>query len=225
MPKIGTFIHDDPSKYISVDSRAYGRHLRAKRGTHTPLVVTDAMRKAGELLKSANQYAKVIFDAFRPFCKNIKDGKLWSRLVSLFRKQLGEGAIDLSALHRLSFRTRRNLASVLAWKMEVTQSGDSEKSLEVKVISKSASKISPLKTDGYEQIIIAVVLDEEFRATVFSDAKLNPVSEAFVEHVATFVLHAGANTAIIALKCTHQYRGQECAGIGTGMNVVKILEL
>lgn len=227
MPKITSFISSAEigQEYTVVNSGAYGRHVRAKRGTHKPIVVTDAMKKAGALMRSANGHAKVIFDAFKPYCKNIKDGKLWSRLVAAFRKQLQYDDLDLHAVFlRFYFHRRRPLSGVLFHNLEVIQPEGKEKSIVVKVSSKSAVKPGRHDPDHYEQIVIAVFLDADFRATVLSDAKLHPVSrDKRNEHVVTFPYPEGARTAIIALKCNHQYQGKECAGVLCGMSVVKIV--
>ncbi len=227
MPKITSFISSAEigQQYTVVNSGAYGKHLRAKRGTHKPLVVTDAMKKAGALMRSANGHAKVIFDAFKPYCKNIRDGKLWSRLVAAFRKQLQYDDLDLHAVFlRFYFHRRRPLSGVLFHNLEVTQPEEKEESFVVKVNSKSAVKPGRHKADGYEQIIIVVFLDADFRATVLSDTKVLPIfPDKRSEHVATFTRPAGARTAIIAIKCNHQYQGKECAGVKCGMSVVKIV--
>ncbi len=229
MPKISSIISssEDGEKRTVVNSRAYGKHVRAKRGTHKPLVVTDAMKKAGELMRSANAHAKVIMDAFKPFCKDLRDGKRWSRLVALFRKQLQEGDIDLQVLvDTFYFHNRRRLNSVLSLNGEEPQTEESGKSVVVKVSSESAVKPGRHDPDKYKQIIIAVFLDANFRASVLTDTKVMPIAPGKRnEHIATFSRPEGARTLIIAMKCIHLDYEKESAGITPGMSVVSVVTL
>ena len=70
-----------------VDSKAYGAHARAKRGTYTPISLSEGMQKSAEVQKQVNLMAKIIFDAVNGFVPGFKDGKFWARLLSVFRKQ------------------------------------------------------------------------------------------------------------------------------------------
>ncbi len=229
MSKKGSLISSPETgiQYTDVDSKAYGKHTRAKRGTYTPLVVTDTMKKAGELMRSANECAKVIFDALKPFCSDVKDSKMWSRLVAGFRRQLQYDDLDLTAVFEsFYFHPRRPLFGVLSHNLEVTQSEGAEKSLVLKVNSKSTVKPRRNHPDRYEQIIIAVFLDANFRATVLSDSKVHPVApDKHNEHIATFPCPAGAETVIIVMKCTHQFQGRRSPGVASGMSVVKLVLL
>jgi hypothetical protein len=74
-----------------VDSNAYGAHARAKRGTYTPISLSEGMLKSAEVQKQVNLMAKIIFDAVKSFVPGFKDGKFWARLLSVFRKQQKEG--------------------------------------------------------------------------------------------------------------------------------------
>jgi len=76
-----------------VDSKAYGPHARNKRGTFTPITLADGMKKSAELQTQVNQIAKIVFDEVNAFVPGFKDGKFWSRLLSVFRQQqkLGNG--------------------------------------------------------------------------------------------------------------------------------------
>jgi hypothetical protein len=96
-----------------VDSKAYGAHARAKRGTYTPISLSEGMLKSAEVQKQVNLMAKVIFDAVNGFVPGFKDGKFWARLLSVFRKQQKAGKIysykdfDLMEM-RLEYPTSRH---------------------------------------------------------------------------------------------------------------------
>ncbi len=70
-----------------VKSKAYGEHTRAMRGTYTDITLAEGMKASSSDQTQANLMAKVIFDAVNEFAQGFKDGKFWSRLVSVFRQQ------------------------------------------------------------------------------------------------------------------------------------------
>lgn len=74
-----------------VDSKTYGAHARAKRGTYKPISLNQGMKESGAVQKQVNLIAKVIFDAVKDFVPGFKDGKLWARLLSVFRQQQKAG--------------------------------------------------------------------------------------------------------------------------------------
>jgi len=73
-----------------VDSKAYQPHIRAKRGTYTPISLANGMKTSAVEQSRANLMAKIVFDAVHNFAPNFKDGKFWSRLVSVFRQLIKE---------------------------------------------------------------------------------------------------------------------------------------
>lgn len=70
-----------------VNSRTYGKHARAKRGTYTPITLAVGMEKSAKVQTEVNQLAKIVFDSARVFVPRFKDGRLWARLLSVFRQQ------------------------------------------------------------------------------------------------------------------------------------------
>lgn len=74
-----------------VDSRAYGAHARAKRGTYTPITLAEGMQKSAKVQTLVNQLAKIVFDEVNIFVPGFKNGKFWSRLLSVFRQQQKNG--------------------------------------------------------------------------------------------------------------------------------------
>jgi hypothetical protein len=97
-----------------VDSAAYGLHTRAKKGTHTPFVMTEALEKSKNLLQMCNKQAKAIFGALQD---ERRDGTFWSRLVSLFFAELKAG-------RKISVNCLRNLECNLTYKMDNIISSD-----------------------------------------------------------------------------------------------------
>ena len=82
-----------------VNSRAYGDHVRAARGTHKKADVNEAFKKESARLLNANVPAKVLKDAIDIYREELRGGSLWQRLVSMFRRQLKEkGSYDFGEL-------------------------------------------------------------------------------------------------------------------------------
>lgn len=73
-----------------VNSATYQPHVRAERGTYTPISLAEGMKKSATDQTQANLMAKIVFDAVNKFAPGFKDGKLWSRLVSIFRFMVKE---------------------------------------------------------------------------------------------------------------------------------------
>ena len=94
-----------------VDSKRYKRHVRARRGTYTPVTLNDKMTQSKERLISCNKPAKLIFNAI---CTEHKDGGLWTDLLSIFRKQLkADKGFSLQGLLKLECSRLYSLDKVL----------------------------------------------------------------------------------------------------------------
>jgi hypothetical protein len=70
-----------------VNSKTYGKHVRAARGTYKPVQVNDTFKKMSGHLVAAQKPARVIKEAIDPYRIDFKGGMLWNRLVSLFTLQ------------------------------------------------------------------------------------------------------------------------------------------
>jgi hypothetical protein len=82
-----------------VKSKAYGNHVRSKRGTYKKAKLNKALKASSKRLAAANVPAKIFQDAIREYREGLERGDLWRRLLSMFRKQLRkQGAIDFSKL-------------------------------------------------------------------------------------------------------------------------------
>lgn len=83
--------HPAPAGMIEVDSKTYGNHLRAARGSKSPAELNDAMKKHGRRLLASAVPAKLIRDALLPFRTNFTGGQIWQRLLKHFALQAKEG--------------------------------------------------------------------------------------------------------------------------------------
>jgi hypothetical protein len=74
-----------------VNSRAYKPHIRQKRGTLTPVTLSEGMKASARDQTHVNQMAKILFDEVNEFAPYFKNGRFWSRLLSVFRQQKKAG--------------------------------------------------------------------------------------------------------------------------------------
>jgi hypothetical protein len=75
---------------ITVNSRAYGKHERAARGTWKTAELNDSMKGHSERLIGSNMPAKLIHDALQPYRTNFKGGLVWQKLLKHFARQAKE---------------------------------------------------------------------------------------------------------------------------------------
>jgi hypothetical protein len=83
--------HKNPAEKVVVNSKAYGVHERAPRGSKSKAVLNKAMKAHGNRLRESTTPAKLIMDALQPFRENFKGGMIWQRLVKHFAAQAKKG--------------------------------------------------------------------------------------------------------------------------------------
>ena len=100
-----------------VNSKAYGPHLRRKRGSKKKAVLNKAMKESRNKLLQVNKIASLIF---KSISNEHKDGKLWPRLLSKLRLQLRDYNFnDVSCLFRMECHTKRTLEKMLHHLLDV----------------------------------------------------------------------------------------------------------
>lgn len=140
-----------------VDSKRYGEHARAARGTYTPVTINNELVQSGERLQSSNRAAKLIFDAVRD---EHKDGGFWPDLLSVFRKQLKEDKrFSFKGLLNLECSKTHKLDTLLHRQFEI-DAVSAANTLDVTVTLLQHPKWDrKLYLDGYQLGITAVYPD------------------------------------------------------------------
>ncbi|MBS1978335.1 MAG: hypothetical protein JST46_13260 [Bacteroidetes bacterium] len=213
----------------NVHSKLYGKHIRAARGTYKTARINDALKKSGELIQVANRFAKAVKDAIDPYRKNIKDGSLWFRLVSLFRRQLGEkGMVDLRGLKGLEFHPRYKLSNFFFAKVEARLS-ENRNDLEVTATTICDYELAEddKEGDSYQQTIIVIFFDPEMNAVVADESVILPlVYKESQTQKATFLIPDGSTIAVIALKIDFFKQGKSIDWeTKRGMEIVEVVEV
>lgn len=140
-----------------VDSRAYGGHYRAERGSKSRATVNDAFKEASAHLLSANIPSRLIRAALDPFRQDFNKGLLHQRLVSLFHKQSAAmGGFAFAALKDFEINPEFTFDRLLLVNTDVYV--DHENScLSIHLRSRSGPDFKQLKTlKQYTLTVIAI---------------------------------------------------------------------
>jgi hypothetical protein len=148
-----------------VSSRAYGDHVRARRGTYKPAKVNASLKQEVKMVVMANVPAKIVKDAIDPYRGDFLGGTLWSRLVSFFRRQLKtEGQFDFSKLKRFEIHEGYPLDSFINTQSTVSVNKKMWK-LSVEVRYDHHPKFKKVKNiDGYVLTVIGIFPDMKKKA-------------------------------------------------------------
>ncbi|MDF2187699.1 hypothetical protein [Paraflavitalea sp. CAU 1676] len=117
--------------FTHVNSVAYGAHIRAERGTYTPIELNKTMKQCKDRLLKTNVQVKAVFDQLKD---EYRDGTLWSRLLSIFYRQSKEGLKPSTAmLNNLDCNMKCKLRDVLSnlYQVNVVRK---DKSMQVEIV-------------------------------------------------------------------------------------------
>jgi hypothetical protein len=106
-----------------VNSKRYGKHVRAARGTWKEATVNKAFKEASMHLQAARVPAQIIKNALDLYRECFEGGYLWQRLLSLFCKQHKQHyTFDFSALQHMEVHEKFSLARLWEPKVQVCAS-------------------------------------------------------------------------------------------------------
>lgn len=186
-----------------VSSHAYGDHVRAKRGTYKPAPINETLQQESQRMQMANVPAKLFKDAIEPYRGEMKDGSMWQRLVSAFRKQLkADGKFDFSKLVPFELDEKHTLQQKMSVNAFVT--ADEKKSrLKIEITYSAHPTFRRAKdVNGYMLSVISVFTDLKTK-TASTQAKEVPIRK-FKDAVTPLVMQidipSKAKEFIICLK-------------------------
>jgi hypothetical protein len=218
----GIFKYDGTFQGVtSVDSRAYGKHIRKAR---TKFTLGQKMKESSAAMKQANVYAKVFQDAIDPYRRDFRDGMLWQRLVSIFKRQLlKEGKVDFSPLEDHDLNKTHSLSWIISAKVSAVQA---DRTLHVDIISSHARDTTNGRADGYQQTLIGHFVDNALQVKTFSESAFISFNANPGEQQVSFTIPEGSTTAILVLKCNFS-SGSKPLELqkGMGMRVMKVVEI
>jgi hypothetical protein len=157
-----------------VHSKAYKDHVRAAKGTYTPNVLTDALKESSSLLQICNQRARPLFRVLK---EEHHDGRLWSRLVSLFFAELKAGRkINVQCLRNLDCNLQHKLDELLhlGYNIDVKKE---KKKLGIHVRLEGHPKVEDqIPREGY-QLRVVVIYPDFVKDKVRKEVLLGPVTK------------------------------------------------
>jgi hypothetical protein len=205
----------------TVNSLAYGQHIRKAR---TKFTLSKEMKESSAVMKQANVYAKVFKDAIDPYRRDFRDGMLWQRLVSLFKKQLQEkGKADFRSLEGHELHKSHPLSWILNAQATVTTT---DNVLSVHISSRHTQGPIKGRVDGYQLTLIVLFVDRALLVQTFSGSTIISIGDGPGEQQASWTIPEAATTAILVLKCDFS-SGNKPMSIqkAMGMRVVKVVEM
>ncbi len=197
-----------------VDSTAYGYHVRAKRGTYTEITLADGMKESSTEQARANLMAKLIFDSVNGFAPNFKDGKFWSRLVSVFRKQKKAGKrYGYADFEGMEVRVEYPTSAQGSFQL---YAGNGKARLEYEFRKNSAYLVRVLRIAADETLLVPYPTEVIERVVDITERKgilplafsLLPVESAVVYVLQCEQLHKGKPAGILTGKAVRFFNGQ-----------------
>lgn len=114
-------LHGTHAGITHVDSRAYGKHVRAARGTYKPAMMNKECEAASERLITSNTPAKLLNDALKPYKGDLEKGDFWQRLVKLFQKQYKQtGQFDFASIPSIEVRDDHRFEAIVTAHFDIT---------------------------------------------------------------------------------------------------------
>lgn len=209
-----------------VNSPAYGKHIRAARGTYKPAVLNEALKKEGQLLVDALVPAKMIKDALEPYRYDFHGGQMWQRLVSIFKKQLKNyGHPDFHALSNFEIYKEYPLARFISIRIDTLYD------IVNNILTATLRHLQPVfaKTEyltGYRLGLIAIFPNADEAPSEVTYTEIISRSEPIKDIVLKVSVPPGSSIALLCVKfegCEHQTVLNTPAT--KGMAIIKVKDL
>lgn len=168
---------DVPPGMVLVRSRAYGDHVRAKRGTYKKAKLNAALKKGTVLIGEANAAAKLFKDTIEPYRKDLIEKSLWPNLLSMFRRQQTEtGMVDFGQLKPFEFHSRYTLDRLLPVQA-ATSYDDNTRTLRAVISYQGLPDFRNSRIDGYRlsAIVLFPDLKKKTAKTVVEESAVLPL--------------------------------------------------
>lgn len=205
-----------------VDSRRYKPHVRARKHSKTPFVMTAALAESKARMQQCNQYAKPVFQALRA---ESHDGGLWSRLVSRLFGELKAGrSLSLECLQGFECNLQHPLGEVITNGYDLSAT-ESQNQLGIYVQLHGHPNVEDkMPRTGYQLRFVAIIPDAE-TGTVQQMEVLGPLTkykDELVAHDLKIALPGNDAPYILLMGIVPHMQGEGPARImsDSGMKVV-----
>lgn len=212
-----------------VQSKTYGKHVRAARGTHKPAVINAAFKKAASEMSLSNLPAKLIKDALEPFRKDFKGGLLWQKLVSLFMMQYKvSGGFNFSELQNWEIHKEYPLSRLLRFSSITSEIDVANGTAILKVCYHEYPDFKRKYIDGYRITVLAIypMLKDKVAVTEVDYDRIRLLNEEHSPVVSRFNIPDGAEVVIFCIKLEGYDKGIVDNSPATkGMQIVRVDEI
>jgi hypothetical protein len=150
-----------PPGMIWVDSKTYGGHPRAARGSKSPAELNDAMKKHGLRLLASAAPAKLIQDALIPFRTNFPGGQIWQKMLKHFARQAKEGMdYSVSGMPESDLNSEYPTSRIMAPVVKVSRTASiTELHVEVSYFFNSRFLERKARINGFQITVIFLIPD------------------------------------------------------------------
>jgi hypothetical protein len=220
-PKIS--LADVPPGMTLVRSRAYGDHVRAKRGTYKKAKLNGALKKGTVLIREANAAAKLFKHAVERYGERLIEKSLWPSLVSMFRRQQTEtGTVNFSQIQPFEINSRYTLDKLLP--VDVATSYDENTSvLRAGMSYRGCPSFSTSLIDGYKLSAIFLFFDlkKKTAKTVVEESAILSLSKDQSPFDVSVSVPDGAKCFVLCLRIDGSSKGKVYHTIASkGMKVI-----
>lgn len=199
MAKYNSNLPPDPDSTY-VDSKAYGEHKRARRGTKSKVEVNDTFKVHNVLLSGANIPASLVKKAIDTYRSDFPSGQLWQFLVGMFKTQLKMNVpLNVDQLLYKDINTDYRLSRILKGGYNQEISSDPE------IVKVELGNLNPqFRSQSIDGVLIEVIaMYFDFNSMEYtSDSSSSPIVPLKHEQELSFDLKAGkpGDSYLICLK-------------------------
>lgn len=189
MAKNHSFFELTPPGLTTVNSKAYGTHTRAARGTKSKVEVNDTLKRHNLLLTNANIPARLVKNAIDTYRSDFPCGQLWQYLVGMFKMQLKMGLpLNVDPLMLKDINPDYTFSRLI--KHGFTRTITTGKSTIRVDIEKLNPQFRRKAIDGYLVEVVVIFFDFD-RMERTSDSSTSPIVPLSHDQVLSFELNSG----------------------------------
>jgi len=211
-----------------VDSKAYGAHVRAERGSIKPAKLNKKLKQNTLDMPKVNAQAKVVFDALKPYRGDCYDGGWWSRLVRLLKRHYKAGQLpDYSLLEGDELHEMHKLDSLMSGL--TVELAMKKKEVDVQLKYEAHPSFRGEGITMYTLSVISLFIDRKALKAVTEAVEFEKLKRKgkVMPLVATLALPKKVDVVVVCVKVTGIYEDGDPShsGAAKGMRIVKVSEL
>jgi hypothetical protein len=207
---------------VFVNSKTYGNHVRAARGTYTKVKVNTALNDNANKMALVVKKAKPIYGLLKHYCGDFKETQLWQNLISRMHKSKTDEFFDMLertvGLDMNSKLPLKRFACKPIAEVKITR-----QKLHISLGKCNAPQFKKYANSYlYELCVLFLTGNEEPGAFVTAQSPWTDIVKAPLQDTMSFKKPAGMNYYILCFKL--QGGRNEKAGDGHGNTGIRIIK-